>query len=200
MKQIETFGNEQNEEKDSVKMSEKTKNILIFYGQLLWCGILLCGVLYVTILLYGLGFIMFWNSFGKSTYKWMDNIWERYTKYVNSVFWHGKCTPKIKRITRVCVDILFAFFIFYGVVCCFGYGLIMFWNSFGKKNQKWLKQMCEWYVNRTSKSISELSGKGGRSLNEDESEEFKDFNETEELEEPDEEGEDIDSDLEEDDK
>ena len=86
MKQIETFGNEQNEEKDSVKMSEKTKNILIFYGQLLWCGILLCGVLYVTILLYGLGFIMFWNSFGKSTYKWMDNIWERYNQYVNYVF------------------------------------------------------------------------------------------------------------------
>ena len=60
--------------------------------------------------------------------------------------------------------------------------------------------MCNWYVTRTSKSISELSGKGGRSLNEDESEEFKDFNKTEEFEEPDEEGEDIDSDLEEDDK
>ena len=195
MKQIETFGNEQNEEKEPVKMSEKTKNILIFYGQLLWCGILLCGVLYVTILLYCLGIFMFWNSFGKSTYKWMDSIWGRYTKYVNSVFWHGKCTPKIKRITRICVDILFAFFIFYGVICCFCYGLIMFWNSFGKKNMKWLKQMCEWYVNRTSKSISDLSGKGGRYSDENE-----DLNESVELEEPDEDetDEDIDTDLDED--
>lgn len=195
MKQIKAFDNEQIEEKEPVKMSEKTKNILIFYGQLLWCGILLCGVLYVTILLYCLGIFMFWNSFGKSTYKWMDSIWGRYTKYVNSVFWHGKCTPKIKRITRICVDILFAFFIFYGVICCFCYGLIMFWNSFGKKNMKWLKQMCEWYVNRTSKSISELSGKGGRYSDENE-----DLNESVELEEPDEDetDEDIDTDLDED--